>query len=96
MSDVYCSATLKKKTKQRLILLQSPHLLLLLCLFYTGPEECWAGSDVLTCPGVGGDSVSELAATSGGGLGDERGAHFREAGAGSSLIPSTSIQMPFV
>lgn len=73
MSDVYCcSATLKNKTKQVLILLQSPHLLLLLCLLYTGPEECWAGSEVLTCPGVGGDSVSELAATSGGGLGDER------------------------
>lgn len=27
---------------------------------------------------------------------DERGASFREAGAGSSLIPSTSIQIPFV
>ena len=37
-----------------------------------GTRECCAGSKVLTCPGVGGDSVSELAATSGGGLGDER------------------------
>ena len=61
---MYIVVQIKKQNKTR--------LLLLLRLLYMGPEECWAGSEVLTCHGVGEDSVSELAATSGGGLGDER------------------------
>lgn len=99
MSDVYCcSATLKKKkTEKVLILLQSPHLLLLLCLLYTGPGKSrhvlvWEGIQwVSWLPHLG-----EAWVMKDGSCDDERGARFREAGAGSSLIPSTSIQMPFV
>lgn len=75
------------------------------CLMRAPLPRVWGGRAARPqcVPGVGGVGESLAVATSGGGwvmkdgsCTDERGASFREAGPGSSLIPSTSIQIPFV
>lgn len=107
MSNVFfCPAALKT---QLLILLQPPHVFCCCSLSLMqgtraqlwralGRQQClnmflaWEG--ILWASWL--PHLGEAWVMKDGSCDDERGASFREAGAVSSLIPSTSIQMPFV